>query len=347
MGRIAAGFALAYAALAGAMAPAAGQTNSAPPLAKRPLTVDDVLGLQQLGDVVPSPDGKELAVVIKHAHTTRESYVRDNLDDDDHADIWLFPADGRTGRPLTSGAHDAKIARLVGRRDSPGGRNCKEILRTACSVWIGRHDLDIVEGAYQGEFRMVSRRSILPLVLLVIIGFAESLGAQQVLVTGPPDNAELAALFAADQADRRASPSIDWSAVAPRDSARRVSVRRILGTLGQPSSNDWYHAAMVMQHGNDTTAARLAHEWAGRAVSADSTHAKAKWLVAAAWDRYLMRQGKPQWYGTQFVRPNPSAAWELYNVDTTKVTDDDRRRLGVPSLAQQRVSVAEMNRPPL
>ena len=50
MDRIAAGFALAYAALAGAMAPAATQTNGGPPpLAKRPLTVDDLLAFSSSG----------------------------------------------------------------------------------------------------------------------------------------------------------------------------------------------------------------------------------------------------------------------------------------------------------
>ena len=67
--------------------------------------------------------------------------------------------------------------------------------------------------------------------------------------------------------------------------------------------------------------------------------------MAAAWDRYQMRLGKPQWYGTQFVRDDMDmdSPWRLYEVDTTAVTDADRRRLNVPPLADARARVETMN----
>jgi len=79
-------------------------------------------------------------------------------------------------------------------------------------------------------------------------------------------------------------------------------------------------------------------------VELDSANSDAMWLKAAAWDRYQMRLGLPQWYGTQFVR-DPGEPWRLYDVDTTAVTDEERAAHGVPTLAEQRARVDRMNEP--
>lgn len=157
------------------------------------------------------------------------------------------------------------------------------------------------------------------------------------------DNPELKQLYEEDQADRSSGgDQIDWTVVSRRDSLRRVRVRELLAANAVHTSEDYRHAAMVFQHGNDTTAARMAFELAEQAVSLDSTNASAKWLMAAAWDRYQMRLGLPQWYGTQFVR-QANEPWRLYDMDTTKVTDAERQRLGVRTLAESRARVLEMN----
>jgi hypothetical protein len=158
--------------------------------------------------------------------------------------------------------------------------------------------------------------------------------------TPPSDNPELTELHDADQGDR-STHSIDWAIVSPRDSLRRVRVAEILDSGGATTSMDFYHAAMVFQHGDDTTAARLAHALAEKAAELDPDNGDAKWLTAAAWDRYLMRKGEPQWYGTQYV--GGPGAWRLYDIDTTVVTDSERVRLGVGTLEQSRARVLEMN----
>ena len=158
------------------------------------------------------------------------------------------------------------------------------------------------------------------------------------------DNSALRELYEQDQADR-SDDSIDWRQVSRRDSLRRVRVRELLDANQVATSEDYRHAAMVFQHGSDTTAAWLAFDLAERAVELDSSNADAKWLMAAAWDRYQMRRGEPQWYGTQFVKDPPDSPWRLYDIDTTKVSDEDRRRLGVRSLAEARAHVASMNAP--
>lgn len=159
------------------------------------------------------------------------------------------------------------------------------------------------------------------------------------------DNSELRMMYEADQADRTPGQGeeIDWPRVMIADSTRRARVREMLDSNLVRTADDYYHAAMVFQHGNDTTSARMAHELAATAVELDSTHENAKWMTAAAWDRYLMRKGEPQWYGTQFVKDTADEPWRLYDVDTTRVTDEDRIRLGVPPLAESRERVREMN----
>jgi hypothetical protein len=65
-------------------------------------------------------------------------------------------------------------------------------------------------------------------------------------------NPELTRLHDEDQADRSA-PSyeqIDWSKVAPRDQARRKRVDEIVAAGGARAADDYYHAAMVYQHGD-------------------------------------------------------------------------------------------------
>jgi hypothetical protein len=114
-------------------------------------------------------------------------------------------------------------------------------------------------------------------------------------------------------------------------------------TLASPTANDLYHAAMVYQHGNDSTSYKQAYDWSKRAVELDSTHSKARWLTAAAWDRYLMSKGEPQWYGTQFRRRDHTGPWELYEVDTTRVTDAERIRAGLETLAEQRLRAKALN----
>ena len=57
-----------------------------------------------------------------------------------------------------------------------------------------------------------------------------------------------------------------------------------------------------------------------------------------------MRRKEPQIYGTQYIRTGNDAPWERYQIDTTQITDDERREYGVESLAQQREKERQMNK---
>lgn len=156
-------------------------------------------------------------------------------------------------------------------------------------------------------------------------------------------NRELLDLFDRDQADHSGVwGDIDWTRVRVRDSLRQARVLELLDSNKVVTSVDYYHAAMVFQHGRDTTAARLAHTLAQTSVRLDSMNASAKWLVAASWDRYQMRLGRPQWYGTQYLK-NSDGLWQLYEIDTTAVTDEMRAQMGVSSLKELRARVEKRN----
>src|SRR5436305_7811932 len=57
-----------------------------------------------------------------------------------------------------------------------------------------------------------------------------------------------------------------------------------------------------------------------------------RWLAAAALDRWLMYQSKPQKYGTQFV--SDGKRYRLWDLDPA-TTDDERAANHVPSLQEQ------------
>lgn len=154
-------------------------------------------------------------------------------------------------------------------------------------------------------------------------------------------NAELRAIYAEDQADRTPSTAIargeDAGTILERDARRRKRVTEILDGGGATSSTDFFHAAMVFQHGDTPADIVRAYALALRAAEIVPTHPKARWLAAASKDRELMYLGKPQLYGTQFRVED--GHWVLYQVDSS-VTDEERAKWGVPALAEARKQVA-------
>jgi hypothetical protein len=153
---------------------------------------------------------------------------------------------------------------------------------------------------------------------------------------------ELERLYRDDQADREGDfDRIAWMEVRKRDAARRARVDQILARGGVRGADDYFHAAMVFQHGDHAASYRRARELALQAVALEPDHHGARWLAAAARDRELMELGKPQLYGTQFRRQG-NGPWQLYPVDPS-VTDEERARWDVPPLAEARKRAERMN----
>ena len=94
--------------------------------------------------------------------------------------------------------------------------------------------------------------------------------------------------------------------------------------------------------GDYVTAAALyrrAHELAREAAKGGVR--AARWLAAAACDRWLMYQGKPQKYGTQFVPDG--VRYRLWDTDPL-TTDAERRTWDVPPWEAQLRRAEEMTR---
>jgi hypothetical protein len=159
-------------------------------------------------------------------------------------------------------------------------------------------------------------------------------------------NEELARIFEDDQSARSGPiDAVDMDVLNAQDSLRRQRVRMLVDRGALKSAADFYHAAMVFQHGLDSLAYQQAHQWAKHSETLDAGNVDARWLVAATWDRYQMSRGEPQWYGTQTDRvPRGTGPVVLYMIDTTRVTDAERVRRGVGTLAALRARLDTMNR---
>jgi hypothetical protein len=142
------------------------------------------------------------------------------------------------------------------------------------------------------------------------------------------DNQQLARLFQEDQTDRAPEENIDWKVVGPRDIARQARVKELCRGGMLNTGADYYHAAMVLQHGEAPEDYLLAHELC--VVALAKGNQDARWLAAATEDRFLMSIGRPQRFGTQYQADGPNAEFKLYQMEEG-VTDPMRSAMNVPA----------------
>lgn len=120
--------------------------------------------------------------------------------------------------------------------------------------------------------------------------------------------------------------------------ARRARVDEILAAGGATLPEDYLHAATIYYRADTADDAARAHELALTALERDPDSDEAKWIAAAAEDRQLKHDGKPQKYGTQYVTSGGRRS--LWNVDPS-ISDAERARWSVPSLAEAIAGDAE------
>src|SRR5581483_5291946 len=170
-------------------------------------------------------------------------------------------------------------------------------------------------------------------------------------------NSELEALFEADQEirlGRLSQGQTDFSAVEvqellAQEAQRRQRVTELIAEGALKDTEDYYHAAMIFLHGESVEDFWQAHQLASTAAemgyhtaNADEMgYLPAKWLAAATLDRWLMRQGKPQKYGTQFLFDGKR--YRLWDVDPA-TTDEERAVYSVPSLTDAPKFLEELAR---
>lgn len=172
--------------------------------------------------------------------------------------------------------------------------------------------------------------------LIPVLSFFIPARSQAQTVT---DNIEMQRLADEDQ-QSRSKGNIDWKVLMKEDSLRRVRVFELIKEEQLRTGKDYLNAGIIFQHGNDTVASAMAVKSFGKALQLDST--LNRWWYAAAVDRDLMRRGLPQIYGTQFNSEN-GGKWIRYQIDTTRVTDEERRYYHVETLAEQAEKERTMN----
>ncbi len=156
------------------------------------------------------------------------------------------------------------------------------------------------------------------------------------------DNAELSRMCQEDQDDRKGGLyGIDWAVVKPRDDARLARTRELYAADGLRTGADWFHAALILQHSNEADDYLLAHEMSVAAVA--QGYGEAKWLVAAAEDRFLMKIGRTQRFGTQYEAAAEPGRYRLAPTDP-KVTDGLRAALGMNSLAEAKAAAGQFDK---
>jgi len=161
---------------------------------------------------------------------------------------------------------------------------------------------------------------------------------------GEHASSELRAIFDADQSDRRDGL---LPGAGDRDQGRLARVRELIEDGSVQTAEDHFHAAMVLQHTPIVLGVEdarrdnylRAHDLARRA--AELGHSKARWLAAAAYDRWLMTGNEPQKYGTQYHADG--GRWALWPVDPA-TTDEERAAWDVPALATARERADDMTR---
>lgn len=159
----------------------------------------------------------------------------------------------------------------------------------------------------------------------------------------PQENEQLTRLFNQDQIARKIPHSeIDWNILDHKDKNRRGKVLTMLTEGRIKTSKDFYHAALIFQHGNNSEDIRLAHALATIAATLAEDKMEASWLKAATWDRLMMNLDQPQWYGTQFVK-DPSGNWGLYDINPDIISDQQRIDWSVRTLDESKAMEKSLN----
>lgn len=150
-------------------------------------------------------------------------------------------------------------------------------------------------------------RTILLGLALVLVLCAPGADAQNIAASSinvwrcaPDDMPELCRLAAEDQRDRE--PPVDWDSVAGRDRQRRVAALGIVRSRPLRTHGDYFHAALVMQHGDTWEDFAAAHLLSTRGLQLAPADPNLQRMVAATWDRMMHSMGHRQWFGTNTFR---------------------------------------------
>lgn len=146
-------------------------------------------------------------------------------------------------------------------------------------------------------------------------------------------NRKIELIFKSDQNNRRNQKDL-----VKKDMKRLEQLERILAGNLELNGQDYYMIAMVYHHGPTVEHIKTARMYAGKGMRLGDK--QARWLYAAATDRILLLQGKPQRYGTQWQIKNGKCILWPVNLNTT---DRARARYGIEPLKVIRAGIRKKN----
>ncbi|HBH71294.1 MAG: hypothetical protein UU88_C0013G0010 [Parcubacteria group bacterium GW2011_GWC1_42_11] len=158
----------------------------------------------------------------------------------------------------------------------------------------------------------------------------------------------LKTLFLEDQKDRISC--VDFKIIVKNDRERRKLANVFLRNKEELTPEEIYYAAMFFHHSANKKDVKKARDLMLLNIRRseflkrkNKWVEKSKWLYAAATDRLLVRDGKPQKYGTQFYQKTIDSPRELFEYDKN-TTDKERTSLHVPTLKQTLRNLERMDR---
>lgn len=156
-----------------------------------------------------------------------------------------------------------------------------------------------------------------------------------------PTSLELKEIFEADQDDRKnlRNKETNRETIKLKDEARLKRVEELYANGLLEKADDLMNAAMIYQHGDKPEHYKKAFELANKASGLG--HPRGKKFSALAEDRYLLKIGKPQIWGTQFIKHSADGAWMIKEpFDRDAKTDEERKEMDLPNIDE---SLKEMN----
>jgi len=159
----------------------------------------------------------------------------------------------------------------------------------------------------------------------------------------PPetDNLKLLELYQADQKDRDRvyNSAAEVEELRQRDAQRKASLVEMISRGEVNTANDLYHAAVIFLHGHEPKDFLAGHRYA--MIASINGHRAARWLAASSLDRFLMANGMPQIYGTQFEFNEEEGKYQLrLPIDDSHILAFEKKFFNVPPVIER---LAQLN----
>jgi TPR repeat protein len=130
----------------------------------------------------------------------------------------------------------------------------------------------------------------------------------------------------------------EYFALRQKCKVRISKVKEMLESNKSLSGDDYFHASILFMHGDCPDDFWQAYTLFRKAL--DQNYKDAKRFAAAAFDKWLMYQGKPQKFGLQYVPDG--VRLKLWDVDP-RTTDNERAEWDVPTLQELNKNIKNLN----